>query len=198
MPGKTRPAALLALAATLAAIAGCGSSDVQGTITSDQAAQLNADLDAVEQATSTGDCATATSKLEQFRTHVFELPSSAGTDLKNALQDGGKQLSTLVTGQCGAAGVTGISGQQSTSSSSTKTTSSTTGETSTTTTTTSTPSEQAPPPAGGNQGQGNGNGNAQGNGQGLGNPGNPSNGNPQGGGSPGGTPGGTGGTGVGD
>ncbi len=205
MPGTRRCVTVLAIAATVAALGGCGSNDVKGQLTPDQAAELNADLQAVQQATGASDCPTAASSVRRFRQHVFELPMETGADLKDALQDSGKQLATLVAQQCGASsGVTGITGAQSSSTPSKGTTTSdttTTGTTSTTSTTSAPPSEEPSPPGGGNgnglgNGNAGGNGNGQANGQGNSNPGagSPGNGNP--GGSTGGT-GGTGGTGVG-
>lgn len=191
MPANKRLAVLIAIAAIAAAGAGCGSDEIKGTLTADQAAQLTTDVDAVQQAATANDCRTATSAVRQFREDVFELPSEAGTELKAALQDSGQQLSTLVADQCGTtAGATGASGKQPTHSTSEETTTTDTTETSTTSTgstSTPVPSEQPPSPPGG----GNGNGNAGGNGNGQ------SSGNPGAGSTGGGSTGGTGGTGVG-
>lgn len=193
MPAKKRLAVLIAIAAIAAAVAGCGSDEVKGTLTAEQAAQLSTDLDAVQQATDGNDCSTAAFAVRQFRADVFGLPSETGTELKAALQDGGQQLSTLVADQCGtASGTTGATGDQTASSPSSKdTTSRTSSTTSTPTATTpdtaTAPTEEPPSPPSGGNGNPSGNGNGQGNG-------NPGNGNPSGGGS---TGGGTGGTGVG-
>ncbi len=194
MPAKKRLAVLIAIAAIAAAVAGCGSDEIKGTLTADQAAELNADLEAVQQAADANDCLTAGSKVRQFRARVFELPSGAGADLKTALQDSGKQLSTLVADQCGtASGVTGTTGAQPTGSSDHTTTTDTTSTASTASTSstpTTVPNQQSPPPPGSGNGNGLGNGNGQGNG-------NPGAGNPGGGSTGGGSTGGTGGTGVG-
>jgi hypothetical protein len=191
MPGMTRLAALLAIAASVAAIAGCGSNDVKGTIPPPNAAQLTADLDAVETARASGDCSAAATGARDFLLHVNELPSSSGLALKDALRGGADSLKTLVDQSC-AAGATGATGQTSSQSSTTK--HSTTGTTSTQTSTTestTTPAEEPPSPPGNGNGNANGIGNGQGNGNsGVGNPGN---GNSGGGGSTGGT----GGTGIG-
>jgi hypothetical protein len=196
MPGMQRPAALLALAASVAAIAGCGSNDVKGTIPPSSAAQLNADLDAVESSTASGDCETAQASAQDFVSDVNLLPSTAGSELKDTLRGAGENLRTLVE-QC-QAGVTGATGEQPTipERSSTKHTSTDTAPTEPTTTepTTTPPEPEGPPGDGNANGTGNENGNGQGNGtSGVGNPGA---GNPGAGGSTGGT-GGTGGTGIG-
>jgi hypothetical protein len=206
MPRTRRFGALLAVAATVAALGGCGSNDVKGQLTPQQAAELNADLQDVQQATGSSDCTTAASSVRRFREHVFELPMEAGADLKDALQDSGKQLASLVAQQCGtSSGVTGFTGTQPTATPPKRTTTPGTTASSTTSTssTTTTPSSESPsPPGEGNgnglgNGNGAGNGNGQGSGSGSGNPGagSPGGGN-RGGGSTGGT-GGTGGTGVG-
>jgi hypothetical protein len=189
MPGMMRPAALLAIAASVAAIAGCGSNDIKGTIPSSSAAQLNADLDAVETASASGDCSAAAASAQDFLLHVNALPSASGLALKDALRGGADSLKTLVEQSC-AAGATGATGQTTSQTSSTRdtTTGTTPTETSTTGGPTTTPPEQpSSPPAHSNAG-GNGNGNANG----LSN-GGPGNGNAGGGGSTGGT----GGTGIG-
>jgi hypothetical protein len=190
MPGMTRVAALLALAASVAAIAGCGSNDINGTIPQANADQMVAELDGVETLLASGDCSGAQARVQDFLDQVDLLPSTAGSELKGALRDSGNNLKSLVA-QC-QSGVTGPTGEQSTTQHpSTKhtTTDTTTAETSTSEETTTTSEEPASPPAHSNAG-GNGNGNA--NGQGNGTSGG-SNGNAGGGGSPGGT----GGTGIG-
>jgi hypothetical protein len=192
MPRMTRVAALLALAASVAAIAGCGSNDINGTIPQANADQMVAELDAVETSLASGDCSGAQARVQGFLNQVDLLPSTAGSELKGALRDSGNNLKSLVA-QC-QSGVTGPTGEQSTSQHpSTKhtTTDTTTADTSTSEETTTTPEEPASPPANSNAG-GNGNGNANGQGNGT-SGGNPGNGNAGGGGSTGGT----GGTGIG-
>jgi hypothetical protein len=195
----TRLAALLAIAALIAAVSGCGSNDVNGTLTADQALQLNADLDAVARATGGGQCASAEAKVSDYVDHVNALPATAGTDFKSTLRDAGTSLQQQVQEQCAAAGATGLTGRQPTNSdgSSSKETTSTSTDTTTTQSTTTTAQEepQNPPVSGNGTTNGGGGGNA--NGQGNANPGvgTPGGGNP-GGGSTGGT-GGTGGTGIG-
>lgn len=184
MPGMTRVAALLALAASVAAIAGCGSNDINGTIPQANADQMVAELDGVETLLASGDCSGAQARVQDFLDQVDLLPSTAGSELKGALRDSGNNLKSLVA-QCqsGVSGPTGATSQHT----STKhtTTDTTTAETSTSEETTTTPEEPASPPAHSNSG-GNGNGNANGQGNGT-SGGNPGNGNAGGGGSTGGT-----------
>ena len=184
MPGMTRVAALLALAASVAAIAGCGSNDINGTIPQANADQMVAELDGVETLLASGDCSGAQARVQDFLDQVDLLPSTAGSELKGALRDSGNNLKSLVA-QCqsGVSGPTGATSQHT----STKhtTTDTTTAETSTSEETTTTPEEPASPPAQSNSG-GNGNGNANGQGNGT-SGGNPGNGNAGGGGSTGGT-----------
>ncbi|HMC07055.1 MAG TPA: hypothetical protein VKG89_06615 [Solirubrobacterales bacterium] len=188
MPPRQRILAVLALVTVAAALAGCGSSDVPKTLSSDQASELNGQLDAVQAAVAQGDCTTAQAHAEDFQNAVNQLPATVGTAVKTPLQDAGKNLKALATdpSQCQSSGATGPSGQQPPSSSSTTApppVTSTTAETTTTTTTSSTKAPPSPPPpenGGGNEGGGPGAG-----GQGGG----------AGGGSTGGVGGGTGGTG---
>jgi hypothetical protein len=182
MPPKSRLPALLALAAAVAVLSGCGSgNDINGRIPAANADQLNTELETVRSAVASHDCVTAGSGADGFVQAVNELPATAGADLKEALQEAAANLRTLVNDQCPPTGATGPSGAQPTASSSTtSTTDSTTSSTTDTTTTSTTSSTEQTQP----QGNGNGGGNAGGNGHGGGS-----------GNGGGGTDGGTGGTG---
>ena len=182
MPGTNKIIPLLALVAAVAALSGCGSGgDINGQIPATNADQMNAALNTVRTAVASNDCATANSGADGFVDAVNELPATAGADLKQALQEAGANLRTLVNDQCPRSGATGLSGAQPPASSSTPSTTDSANSSTTDTTTTSTTSstEQTQP-----QGNGNGGGNAGGNGHGGGN-----------GNGGGGTDGGTGGTG---
>ncbi len=196
MPAKKRLAVLIAIAAIAAAVAGCGSDEIKGTIPASNAAQLRSDLDAARSRKRERRLHGAKARVQDFVEHVDLLPATSGTALKEALRDAGDNLEQLVQEPCGS-GATGAAGEQPTSSTTKEATATdttaTTGTTSNSSTSTTVPSEEPPSPPGGGSGNGLGNGNAGGNGQSNGNPGN---GNPGGGGSTGGT-GGTGGTGVG-
>jgi hypothetical protein len=180
MPGTKRTGALLALAAAIAAVSGCGSNEIGGQIPQTNADELNAALSGVQTAVQSTppDCATAASDADQFVRAVNDLPESAGKDLKDALRDAGGNLEQLVSKQCTAPQTTTTTQTQPTKSSSTtssSTTSSTsTSSTTTTSTSTGTTTTTQTSSQGGNQG-GDGGG--------------------EGGGGDGGTGGGTGGTG---
>ena len=176
MPGKKR-LSVLASVATVAALAGCGSSDINGSVSPEDANTLKTDLAGVQQAAAIQDCGALTTRARGFLDAVNALPATAGTDLKNALRESANHLMTLANEQC-ASGATGPTGHTSTSSTTTSAppTSSPTTTRSTTTSTTSTKEQPPPQPGGG------------GNPNGGGNPGG-------GGGSGGGVGGGTGGTG---
>jgi hypothetical protein len=195
MLAPKRLATLTAIAAVGLAIAGCGSSDIDGTIPQEDADQLVSDLDAIEAANASHDCRSAQARTREFLQHVDELPATSGVALKEALRGAGDNLEQLVDDPCGA-GATGESGQQATDSESSDTGSTpptTPPASSTTPTPSTTPSRTEPPaPPGDGQGQGGDEG-APPSDQGGGSQG----GNDQGGGSQGGGTGGTGGTGVG-
>jgi hypothetical protein len=151
---------LLALLFVLAALSGCGSDEISGEIPQTNAAELNAALDTVRQATESSppDCVDAAQGAEQFVEAVNALPADPAAELKPELQDAGENLRTLVDEQCASTEPTGPSSTQPQETSSTTTTtdetSTTTDETSTTTDETSTTTDEQPPP-----GDGNGNGN---------------------------------------
>lgn len=176
MQGKPRTA-LLVLAATVSALAGCGSSSSDKTIPPSEAQILNQQLSAVQQAVASGDCKTALSDAQNFVDTVNQLPETTGPDVKTALRTAGDNLKTLANdpSQCQPTGTTGLTGSKpDTTTSSTPPATSTTETTTTATTTTSTTSTKSTPaPSGGGGG------------------------NPGGGKPDGGTSGGTGGTGTG-
>jgi hypothetical protein len=152
---------LLALVAAVALLSGCGSDEISGQIPPDNAARLNAALDAVSAAVETNPpaCDTATSQASAFVDQVNELPVTAGTDLKEALRGAGENLEQLVNDQCASTGTTGPSApERPTTSSTTPTTSSTTESTTSTTTTDTTTSTTSttkePPPRGNGNGGG--------------------------------------------
>ena len=166
MPGKKPLTALLALAATVVVVAGCGSSGADKTIPPADAQTLNQQLSAVQRAVAAGDCATALSSAQSFIDIVNQLPDTAGADVKTALRTAGDNLKTLASdpAQCQPSGTTGLTGSKpnNTTSSAPATTTTTPTTTSTTTTSTTTTKSAPPPSGGGNQGGGNGGGNGGG------------------------------------
>jgi uncharacterized membrane protein YgcG len=182
---------LVVLAATLVALAGCGSGGDDKTLSPTDAQSLKTALSGVQEAVTAGDCATAEARAQAFIDAVNALPETAGAKTKSELRAAGDKLKSLAadSSQCQPSGATGLSGSQSAPARST--TSSTTApptntETTTTTssTTTTSTTTKAPP------GNGGGGGNQGGNGGG----GNEGGGSVGGGGAAGG---GTGGTGAG-
>jgi hypothetical protein len=198
MPRMKRLSALFALAALVAAISGCGSDDVSGTIPQDDAQQLIADLNAVEAAAASQNCATAEARAQEFVEHVNELPAPSGEALKATLREAGGNLEQLVREPC-ASGATGLTGEQPTSKPTTSEEATQTTTATSATTTTSTPTDEETPPAG-PSGEGNGNGGENGGGppSHAGPPGGPPGQDGSNGGGAGGSTGGTGGTGTGD
>jgi hypothetical protein len=172
MPGNQYGALALVLVVSVVGLSGCGSS-ADKTIPPSDSQTLISELNAVQDAAASGDCATAQSKATAFVATVNNLPETAGTDVKDALRGAGQQLEQLAKdpSQCQVTGATGASGVQTTPQAPATTTESTT----TTTTSTTSTTQPAPPNGEGNQGVGGEGG--------------------QGGGAAGGGAGGTGGTG---
>jgi hypothetical protein len=160
MPGFSRLAGLLVLAGFVAALAGCGSDDISGTIPADSATQLNAQLETVSRDVQAGDCTGATSAASEFGDIVDGLPAEAGTELKDALRTAGNNLEGLVSTQCAPTGATGETRSQPTTSTSTSTTEPppTTTTSSTTTTTETTTTEETKPQENGGGGDNTGGG----------------------------------------
>jgi hypothetical protein len=161
MFARKAPVIVLAgLAALL--LAGCGGSDgIDGTIPASNANTLKGDLDAIQGAVATNDCAGATVSADQLKTDVDALPDTAGEQLKAALRAAAENLiaQTQDPSQCqqGATGATGFSDVQPTSSTSSSTsTGSTTSSSSTTETDPPNPGHGGAPPGqdGGNPGGG--------------------------------------------
>jgi len=162
MPGTNRLLGLLAMVATVGALSGCGSNDINGKIPQSDADELNGALEAVRSDIAARDCEAASSEADAFINGVNQLPATAGEDLKKALRDAGGNLQQLVADQCTTTQTTPTTSTQSTRSSSTtstrpttsSSTSSTTSTQTTTTTTTTSSTETAPPESGGGGGGG--------------------------------------------
>ena len=169
-----RKALLVALAsvASVAAVAGCGSSDINGAVSPEEANLLKANLTGVQEAAELGDCDALTTRTHAFLDSVNGLPATAGADLKNALRESANHLTTLANEQC-ASGTTGPTRSTSSSSTTTSpppTTSPTTTDTTAppTTSTTTTSTKEESPPSGGGKPSANGNGSGGGVGGGTG------------------------------
>jgi hypothetical protein len=87
-----------------AALAGCGSNGITGEIPAPNAQELNSDLEQVRTALANKDCQGAPSAADQFVAQVNELPAEAGEELKSALRDAGRNLTTLVNQTCASTG----------------------------------------------------------------------------------------------
>jgi hypothetical protein len=87
--------ALLAAAASLA-VAGCGSDDNEGDLSSDDAANLLGQLEEVQANVDVGSCFVAADEADILIADIEELPSDIDSDLREALERGADQLRTLV------------------------------------------------------------------------------------------------------
>jgi hypothetical protein len=185
MPGTTRLAALLALAAAVAALSACGSDELGGQIPPTNAEQLRTSLSQVRSDVEAGRCDDAGSEAQAFVDGVNNLPETSTSELKAALRTAGERLQGLVSEECPATGTTGLTGEQTTTDETTTTDTTTTDTTTTDTTTDETPTstETEPQDDHGGGGGGSGGGGDTGGGSGGGGAGD------------GGSDGGTGGTG---
>jgi hypothetical protein len=142
MAGRTRISLLVCLFAF--GLGGCGSDD--GTIPSEQAGDMLALLDTLQNDVQDGDCDHVTGTAEEFSNRVDTLPSDVDSDVRNELTKAAAHLDQLASepSSCTPAetGATGPSDVETTPETTTteETTSTTTEETSTTTTT----DEEAP------------------------------------------------------
>jgi FIMAH domain-containing protein len=176
MPGTTRLAAMLALAAAVAALSACGSNEIGGQIPQADADQLKASLSQVRSDVSNGQCDGAASEAQAFVDGVNSLPETATAELKAALRTAGEKLLELVSQECPATGTTGLTGEQPTTgattstdtttgdTTSTDTTSTDTTSTDTTTTTGTRPQDNGKPGGGGGGGSDTGGGGGPGDG----------------------------------
>jgi FIMAH domain-containing protein len=166
MPGTTRLAALLALAAAVAALSACGSDELGGQIPPMDAEQLRTSLSQVRSDVEAGRCDDAGSEAQAFVDGVNNLPETSTSELKAALRTAGERLQGLVSEECPATGTTGLTGEQTTTDETTTTDTTTTDTTTTDTTTdeTTTSTETEPQDDGGGGGGGSGGGGAGGGG----------------------------------
>jgi len=153
MSGLGKIGAAGALVACLLILSACGSGGNDATIPKTDADNLLAQLSQVQDAITSGDCATASANAAEFVNAVDALPANTGADTKAELRAAGENLENLTKSQC-QSGPTGPSGPKSTSPTTAPPT--TTTPTTTETTTTSTTTTAKPPPQnGGGQGGGN-------------------------------------------
>ena len=155
MAGRTQISLLLCAFAF--GIAGCGGSS-DGSIPQEQAGDLLALLDTLQNDVQAGECDHVTGTADEFASRVQQLPPDVDSDVRNELTKAAAHLDQLAgeASSCtpvetGASGPAGLETTTETTTPDETTTTSTTEETTTTTT------DEAPP----TEPQGNGGGNGQ-------------------------------------
>lgn len=141
---RTLHRALLAgsLGLVVAFVAGCGGG--AGLLSGDQASALQNQLDKVSSALSAGHCANVRSATRALADQVASLPSTINATLRQDLDQGASQVSTLAVQQCRPA--TNTNTTPTTPATTTTTTPTTTATTTTPTTpTTTTPATTSTP-----------------------------------------------------
>src|SRR4051812_20654681 len=111
MPGKQRTTLFVALAASLFGLSACGSS-ADKTIPPTNKDAMLADLNAAQQAASSGDCPLALAKAGDFATEVNALPSTVGADVKAPLQEAAVRLKALASDSSQCQPTSGATGAQ--------------------------------------------------------------------------------------
>jgi hypothetical protein len=138
---STRLPALLAAAAAVLAIAGCG--DGAKLLPASDASKIDSALQQVVDATDGGDCSAATAALGRAQNAFSELPASVSAQLRERIAEGLARLTDTVPVQCAEANTTPPEETPTT-------TESTTTETTTTTPAPTGPTgpQEQPPPSG--------------------------------------------------
>jgi hypothetical protein len=134
------PRALLAggLGFAMSLIAGCGGG--AGLLSSDQAGNLNSQLDQVSSAVAAGHCDAARNAASSFSQAVFNLPSTISGTLKTDLGSAANTISQLVPQKCHQAAATTNTATTATNTTSTTQTTHTVTTTAPTTNTVTQPS----------------------------------------------------------
>ena len=111
VPSAGRQQAAVALVAACLALPACGSGD-EATIPEENADQLLAQLDEIDQAVADADCSKARTDISQLTGAVNELPADVGVETKEALRQLTDNLAELTESQCEepASGDTGETG----------------------------------------------------------------------------------------
>lgn len=94
--GRTIGAAALAVALSMG-ILGCGDDNTEPSIPLEDAQDLVAELDEVRANVEEGSCLVAADQAEEFLGRVDELPSDVDEDVRDALDDGGNRLVSLLS-----------------------------------------------------------------------------------------------------
>jgi hypothetical protein len=98
MPKPLRPMLLaLILAATSVAVAGCGDSGPDPSLSAQEAAVLTAKIDEIEANVEVGSCLVAADRTDDLIADIQDLPSSVNSDVRQALENGANNLKLQLT-----------------------------------------------------------------------------------------------------
>jgi hypothetical protein len=89
-------APLCAIAAA-AALAGCGSDDLEPSIPAESALTLIGTLQEIQANVDAGSCLVAGDKVDELKAEISELPAEVNDDVSQALENGADQLAILVS-----------------------------------------------------------------------------------------------------
>ena len=131
------PILALALGAGAAvALVSCGG-DKEGLLPGENADQIVANLNSVEQDAANGDCDAAAEGAEEVRGQIEDLGNEVNTQLKQRLAEGADQLVSVISTSCEEAATTTVEPEttETTTTEETESTTTTTTEPTTTTTT---------------------------------------------------------------
>jgi hypothetical protein len=135
---------IVALAAGVAVAVGlvsCGSRDEKGLLPGENAREIVANLNQVQEDAANGDCTSAAGEVAAIQDQIDRLPDSVDPELRARLEDGAQQLADLVNSPdaCVATSTTEETTTEETTSEETTTEKPKTESTTTTSTTTTTP-----------------------------------------------------------
>jgi hypothetical protein len=145
---------IVALAAGVAVAVGlvsCGSRDEKGLLPGDNAREIVANLNQVQEDAANGDCTAAAGEVAAIQDDIARLPDSVDSELRARLEGGARQLADLVNSPdaCVTSTTTEeTTTQETTEPTTTKKTTTTTSTTSTTTATTPTTTTTTAPTTG--------------------------------------------------
>jgi hypothetical protein len=138
-----------ALAGASMGVLGCGGGGPKPSIPADNAATLLGELQEIQANVANGSCFVASDRTDSLISDIQNLPSDVNSDVQNALENGAKQLTILLSDPSKCEAHTTSTTTTTPSTESTESTTSTTRTQSTTTPTrsqTTTPTQTQPPP----------------------------------------------------
>jgi hypothetical protein len=97
MPKPLRPMLLALILATSVAVAGCGDSGPDPSLSAQEAAVLTAKIDEIEANVEVGSCLVAADRTDDLIADIQDLPSSVNSDVRQALENGANSLKLLLT-----------------------------------------------------------------------------------------------------